>query len=363
MQESRDEGLSLDTVLYLAEGGTATIGDCAVGDRIMGADGKPTLITGKSGIFDTPMYELLLKDGRKLKVSDHHLNQVWLKTFHSNSAIPPTYTEATLTTRELLNRTLIRIDFKGHRRPLVWIQFCQPLELADNTDQLIDPYTVGLLIGDGSMNAKATGQVPVVLTAHEDDWRIYEREIPYPLGKAYRSKLNPSTIARTVCDINTFVSMLGLSTHGNDKRVPDVYLYGSVAQRLALLQGLMDSDGTCTAEGKCFFSSNSRILVDQVMSLVRSLGGQASLNTRGKGGEMKHPKAYLRLYLPLFRLPRKLVRQRPPRDDKMALLQINLIPNEPSQSIAVDNSERQFVAGDFVRTHSSAPGLSRIFLL
>ena len=363
MHESSAEGLSLDTVLYLAEGGSVTIGDCAVGDRIMGADGKPTTITGKSGIFDTPMYELLLKDGRKLKVSDDHLNQVWLKTFHSNLAVRPTYTEATLTTRELLDRNLILIDSYRHRRPLVWIRFCQQLEFAGNTDQLIEPYTVGALIGDGSMNGKAAGQVPAVLIAHEDDWPTYEREIPYPLGKAYRGKRSPRVISRTIRDINAFVSVLGLSTHGNYKRIPDVYLYGSVAQRLAMLQGLMDTDGTCTVDGKCFFSSNSRVLVDQVMFLVRSLGGQASLNSRGKGGEIKHPKAYLRLYQPLFRLTRKLVRQRPPRDDKMALLQINRIPDEPSQSIAVDNAERQFVAGEFVRTHSSAPGLSRILLL
>jgi hypothetical protein len=343
--------LSLDTTLYLAAGGTATIGDCAVGDRIMGADGDPATITAKSGIFHTPMYELVLRDGRRLKVCDDHLNQVRLKRFNSNSAIAPTYTEATLTTRALLSATLIWMDSRGLKRPLVWIENCRALEFPENRDILIDPYTVGLLLGDGSMNGKATGQVPVVLTAHEDDWAIYEKEIPYPFGKEYRDKRRPSTITRTILGINIFVSMHGLSSHGNDKKVPEEFLYGSVAQRLALLQGLMDSDGTVSPDGKAFFGSNSRHLIADVMFLVRSLGGQASWNSTGRTGGHK---AYLRMEQQMFRLPRKQARHRPLRRWMQPILAINPIPDEPSQCIALDNAHQQFAAGEFVRTHDSS---------
>ena len=184
---------------------------------------------------------------------------------------------------------------------------CKLVAYPENRDQLIDPYTVGVLVGDGSMNGKATGDVPVVLVAHEDDWPTYEREIPYPLGKVYRGKRNLKVIARTVCDINVFVSMNGLSSYGDDKSVPEDYLLSSVQQRSALLQGLMDTSGSCSEDGEATFSSNSRRLVEDVMSLVQGLGGQSFWISTGKTASFE---ASLRLDMPMFRLPRKLERQR-----------------------------------------------------
>jgi LAGLIDADG-like domain len=119
--------------------------------------------------------------------------------------------------------------------------------------------------------------------------------------------------------------------------------------RNAPLQGLMDSDGTVSPDGKAFFSSNSRPLMEDVMFLVRSLGGQASWNSTGKTGGHK---AYLRLEQQMFRLPRKQIRHRPLRRWMQPILAINPIPDEPSQCIAVDNADQQFAVGEFVRTHS-----------
>ncbi len=326
------KALSLDTPLFLAAGGTTTIGDCQVGDRIMGADGKPTTITRKSEIFHKPMYALTLQDGRRLKVSEDHLNQVHVKRFPSERTFSKyELTEQTLTTKELLELPLFATDPEGSQRPLIWVENTKPMEWPENQDILIDPYTVGVLIGDGSMNGKAAGNVPVVLTAHEDDWPVLERE---------------------------FVSMHGLDTHGSEKRVPAEFLYGSVAQRLALLQGLMDTDGTCTTDGKSSFCSASRGLVEDVMWLARSLGGEA--RWIGKGNDRAF-QCSVRIGQPLFRIPRKLERQRPPRNDKMAIVSIERIADEPSQCIAVDNDERQFAAADFFRTHNTGLRGTKIF--
>ena len=353
------KALSLDTPLFLSQGGTTTIGDCQVGDRIMGADGKPTTITRKSEIFNKPMYRLTLQDGRQLKVSEDHLNQVHVKRYLSDRTFSKyTLTEQTLTTQELLKLPLFAVDPKGSQRPLVWVENTKPMEWPENQNILIDPYTVGVLIGDGSMNGKAAGNVPVVLTAHEDDWSVFEREIPYSLGKVWRDKRNPATISRTVQGINQFVSMHGLDTHGSEKRVPSEYLYGSVAQRLALLQGLMDTDGTCTSDGKSSFCSASRGLVEDVMWLARSLGGEARWMDKGNARAFQ---CSVRIDQPLFRIPRKLQRQRPPRNDKMAIISIERIADEPSQCIAVDNNERQFTVADFFRTHNTGLRGTKIF--
>jgi len=353
------KALALNTPLFLAQGGTTTIGECQVGDVIMGADGKPTKITKKSEIFHKPMYELKLQDGRTLKVSEDHLNQVHIKRYKSERTFSSySLIEKSMTTEELIKEPLFATDPKGSQRPLVWVQNTKPMEWPENQDILIDPYTVGALIGDGSMNGKTTGQVPVVLTAHEDDWPIYEAEIPYDLGKVYRDKRNPKTISRTVKGINTFVSMHGLDVHGSQKKVPDEYLFGSIAQRLALLQGLMDTDGTCTKDGKSSFCSASKALVEDVMWLVRSLGGEARWMNKGNTRAFQ---CSIRLDQPLFRIPRKLERQRPPRNDKIAIVSIERIEDEPSQCIAVDNDERQFAADDFFRTHNTGLRGTKMF--
>lgn len=353
------KALSLDTTLYLAEGGTTSIGECSIGDLIMGADGRPTRITAKSVVFDKPMYALKLQDGRTLKVSEDHLNQVHIKQFKSARTFSSyTLSEKTLTTSELLKLPLFAQDPRGNRRPLIWIEHTKAMNWPENENVLLDPYTVGVLIGDGSMNGKTAGNVPVVLTAHEDDWPHFEQEIPYGLGTPYRDKRNPSTISRTVLRINHLVSAHGLDTHGNDKRVPEAFLFGSIEQRLAVLQGLMDTDGTCTLNGKPSFCSASKGLVEDVMWLVRSLGGEARWVNKG------NTRAYqcsVRLNEPLFRLPRKLERQRCLRNDKMAIVAIQTIEAELSQCIAVDNAERQFAAGDFVRTHNTGLRGTKIF--
>ena len=206
----------------MANGGVTTIGACSVGQAILGADGLPTTITQKSEVFNKPMYQLTLDDGRALKVSEDHWNQVWVKEFKSEKTFSShTLTEVTLSTLELLEQPLFAEDLNGSKRPLLWVQNIEPMQFSENTNLLLDPYTVGLLLGDGSMNCKSSGNVPVVLTAHKDDWETYCKEIPYELGKAYVDKRNTNVVCRTIVGINRFVSAHGLSVHGNDKRIPE----------------------------------------------------------------------------------------------------------------------------------------------
>lgn len=351
------KALALDTVLYLACGGVTTIGDCSVGDKILGADGLATTITKKSEVFRKPMYKLLLDDGRSLKVSEDHLNQVHIKKFKSAKTFSShTLSEKTLTTLELLAQPLHAQDPNGSLRPLVWVENIRPLVLPHNDDLLIDPYTVGLLLGDGSLNPKASGNAPVVLSAHMDDWPTYESHIPYKLGKVYKKD---NVVSRTIIGINHLIASHGLNKHGDHKAIPEDFLFSSVAQRLALLQGLMDTDGAVSRDGKPSFSSNSKLLVEGVMWLVRSLGGTARWVSTGKP---THFRALLRLDMPLSRLPRKAERQKSNMSNFVSISAIVPIPTEPSQCIAVDNDERQFVAGvDLVRTHNTGLRGTKIF--
>ncbi len=358
------KALALDTLLF-TETGITTIGACAVGDVIYGPDGQLTRITKKSEVFHKPMYEIRLKDGRSLRASEDHLNQVWVKTFQSNLANPPLWEEKTLSTSELLAMPLYKQQTrkadrhsKGYvtERPLVWVENTQALAYPKK-DFPVDPYVVGLLLGDGALAPKAKGKSGVRLVGHKDDWMTYRNEIPYPLGKIQIDNRNANVITHTLLGMQNAIDALGMNCHGDFKEIPYTYFFGSIPQRQALLQGLMDTDGTVTLQGKTSFTSNSKRLCDGVASLVRSLGGSASV----RKCSAKAFQVHIRLNMPMFRLARKLDRQRYNKSNLVAIDSINRIADEPSQCIAVDNEDRQFLTDDYFRTHNTGIRGTKIF--
>src|ERR1044071_10306138 len=77
-------------------------------------------------------------------------------------------------------------------------------------------------------------------------------------------------------------------TYSSTKFIPDLYLYNSADVRIALLQGLLDTDGgpvrqegrTCRIQ----YVTTSERLKDDVVFLVRSLGGVAHWRKRVSEG-------------------------------------------------------------------------------
>lgn len=345
------KALSLDSRLY-TETGFSTIGECKVGDRIFGADGQLTTITQKSEVFHKPMYEIGLIDGRTLKVSEDHINAVIHKESPANKR---KYVKKNLTTKELLDLDLQYIRTTSWtngrtrtvRENLLFIENCEPLQYSVK-DLLIDPYVLGLLLGDGSMRANGS----VILHTHKDDWTEYKKHILYPLGKPYRDKRNPNIISCAIKGLSQKIRDLNLVGHGDTKFIPQQYLMGSIEQRQALLQGLMDTDGTIgprKINPVTSFCSNSVKLVQGVAALVMSLGGNVFFGQTGK----KAYRVQIKLNMSVFRLPRKKQHEKFNRCNRVAIKHIKAIPLEPSQCIAVDNEERQFITSNYTRTHNT----------
>lgn len=343
------KALSLFTKLH-SESNDLTIGNCKVGDTIIGANGKPCIITHKSEVFNKPMYRITLKDKRYITVSDDHINSVVKKVITPGGKRHLEHIN--LTTMELLNEQLVLTKKHTPTKPnhsgvsstsLLFIENTREIEYTPKKFSL-DPYTLGVLLGDGSMN----GNQPVRASGNLDDLKILESYIPYTFGKYNHDKRTKSVYSVGIKGLQTIVKDLGVNTHGDVKAIPGEYFLGAIPQRLALLQGLMDTDGTISKTGRTTFCSNSKELVLGVMRLCRSLGGKATM-TRNR-------KAYLtELWLnkELFKLPRKLCRQKYDRDTKTAIVSIDKVEVEPSQCIAVDNEEHQFIVDDYVRTHNT----------
>lgn len=343
------KALSLDTRLYSTDGYT-TIGTCKVGDSIYGPDGQLAKITAKSEVFHKPMYELVLEDGRSLKVSEDHINSVLVNTAPNGKA---QWEAKDLTTKELLKFGWIHTK-KGNKKHkgtsskcILKVQNTLPLVYPEK-NLSVDPYTLGLILGDGSIKKNASG---IVITGDKQDTDYYRKQIPYTLGRDYSDKRRPNVITFAVKGINQPIRDLGLSVHGNDKFIPEEYFFGSVEQRLALLQGLLDTDGSVFGSGRITFVSASHKLTNDVARLVRSLGGKAKIQVT------KSNAFHIEIWVGInpFQLPRKAQRYIPNRRhwDNCNVVDISRIADEPSQCIAIDNESHQFLAGEYFRTHNT----------
>ena len=344
--------LSLDSPLY-TDSGQITIGMSKIGDKIYGPNGQLTTIINKSEVFHKPMYELLLEDGRKLKVSEDHINSVIINTNPNNTI---RWEDKNLTTKELLQQSLVhtKLGNKNHRgtssKHLVFVRNTTPLNYTEKILP-IDPYTLGLILGDGSIKKKASG---ITITSLEEDYLEMMVHVPYELGQPYLDKRTTAVVSWAVKGINRQIRDLNLAVHGDDKFIPNEYFIASPLQRLALLQGLMDTDGSCFGSGRMTFSTNSPKLAEDTARLIRSLGGKAHIQYLANG---RPQFTVVELWMSLcpFKLSRKAKRFIPNRRnwDRVALISITPIPQEPSQCIAVDNEDHQFLSGEYFRTHNT----------
>ena len=346
--------LSLDTQLF-TDNGITTMGNVKVGDKLLGACGKLCTVTEKSEVFYKDMYEIVLKDGRSLKVSEDHINSILYRRNNYRNGSP--YEHMNITTDELLKLPMWKENPKtGHKTPRIWIENIRPLEYTEKELE-VDPYTLGLWLGDGYYHTK---DYSAKLTAHKEDMKFYEKVIPYEFG--YKDEQN-NCVTTTIKGLGAKLRKLDLDgCKAPDKFVPETYKYGSIQQRIDIISGLIDSDGTVREGNKgAAFVSTSKQLADDVIALVRSIGGIAY---HSKPYDIVSTGVYNRnhiLYrvnikcnLVLSKLPRKADKwSKKQRCKKVAITDIRKIETEPSQCIAIDSDLREYVAGSYIRTHNT----------
>ena len=296
--------------------GFRPIGSLRVGDLVIGRNGLPTPVLGVYPQGRKEIYRVTTQDGASALCCGEHL---WTVATREDTRAGRT---RTLETREMIGNLR-----RGHvhRYELPLIEIAQ----LERRDVPLDPYALGLLLGDGCTTTSTTPSFctadPRLALALEDaldgiEVRHKDR-YDYVLhhtngGRGGLRIANPVTVA---------IRELSLAGKRSDEKfVPENYLNNSAAVRLHLLQGLLDSDGgpvtqrgrTCRVQ----YSTTSPRLRDDVTFLVRSLGGMAYLRTRpaagraagrANGRDVRHRSdAYvLDIRLPVgfhpFRLPRK----------------------------------------------------------
>jgi phosphate starvation-inducible PhoH-like protein len=260
--------------------GFRLIGSLRVGDLVIGSDGFPTPVLGVYPQGRREVFRVRAQDGASTVCCGEHLWAV--ATRDDRRRGKPL---RVLETREMVGE-LRAAHYHRFELPLI----SRPVEFLPREVPL-DPYALGLLLGDGSLSAKQTGfstTDPELIFALEQGIEGIELR--------YRSRFNyyvrPTGGGQGVRVRNpVLVSLreLGLAgTRSTSKFVPESYLYNSASVRLALLQGLLDTDGgPVTQEGRTCrvqYVTTSPRLRDDVVFLVRSLGGVAYWRTRPAAG-------------------------------------------------------------------------------
>lgn len=359
LQTGRGKAQPLDAWIKIP-GGWSTMGQMQVGTTITAKDGTPTKVTAVYPQGKKEIFKITFQDGRSTECCGEHL---W-KVYYINTQ--PHLRWRVVDTHEVLR--LISMP-----NPRVYVDL---LDAEDGPDVNVplDPYLLGLFLGDGHIS-----DVKLMMST-PDDFIIseIERLLPDTLKISRRNKHDVDIVKTNRLERNAYIEafrLMGLTGKlSYDKYIPEEYMHGSVAQRLALLQGLLDTDGTVGKGGTVSFSTTSKELADQVQYLVRSLGGMASIGLKFptytyKGVKKNGRDAYqvnIRHKAPstLFRLPRKKERT----DDngqyndslKLRVTSVEAAGVKEAQCISIDHPDKLYVTDQFIVTHNTFCALSGI---
>lgn len=368
------KALALDTEIPTPDG-WKQMKDICVGDYIFGKDGKPHKVIGESEIFSKPMYEVQFEDGEVIKASADHIWTVQTKDSRRTSRripkrkmIKPDLRETggwfdTTTAEMAKDYKYTRPDGAGseykYRVPMNG-----PIEYPEK-DLPIDPYTLGVWVGDGT---SSSCNVTCSDADKDEMMALLQKEGHICRWRPHKDRAGTITIDSTDGQNggkkNPFLEALRPLNLIKNKHIPEIYLHASVEQRLALLQGLMDTDGTCEKAGQCVFTQKDKRIAESVMELAASLGIKAKMRERnvacnGKPcGKAYYVSFFTDKSFPCFRLKRKAERLKDslaPRMKAKSIVRIAPIPNEPSKCIAIDSEDHLYLAGrHYTVTHNTS---------
>lgn len=341
--------------VYKAKGGTKNIGDVKVGDRIIGGDGKPTNVVGVYPQGSLKLFRVKFSDGRSVLCCDEHLWTVFDYQAKEWKTLPL----KEIKKRYRFKRTM-KID--GSERTVLnyYIPVSKSLNFDVNLKPFIDPYLLGLWLGDG--NSSQTRITTV-------DEEIVDYLKKYAEDNGYKIKrYEDITYSLTRNRDNYFLKCLQKYNLIGNKHIPEECFLWSEKDRLSLLQGLMDTDGTINKSGGdiSFVSANS-LLFENVHRLCLELGihchievGRVGSYLKKDGNHNTFNKISLFTDKEIFRLKRKLSRMdlkpRKSRFNRYSRVGIEEISEERVDEaicIRVDNEDSLFLTTNCVVTHNT----------
>jgi len=382
-----------NTPILMFDGSIKMVQDVQEGDLLMGDDSNPrTVLSLARGVDE--MYDIIPNKGEKYTVNKEHIlclkntkkkpwveirmangikrfDVKWWQNNKENSKVCNSINEANefIENIKKVHQDIVEISvkdyltqnknfkhhFKGYR---VAIDFPEK-EVA------IDPYLIGYWLGDGTSNgSQITSQDSTVLHYFANNlpkYNLYLTKIKDKYGygiSGYSGKV----------DSNIFLSTLKNLNLRNNKHIPDIYKINSRKNRLKLLAGLIDSDGSLCID-KCNFDivQKSEKMIDDIIYLCRSLGFSCYKSKQKKGCWYKNKYVendYYRIVIsgntneiPTL-IPRKVANVRKQVKDVLVTgIKVQHVGRDKYYGFTLDGNNR-YVIGDFTVTHNTISALN-----
>ncbi len=359
--------------------GWVRMGDIKLEQLIVTPDGGTTNVKGIYPQGEVDIYRIYFEDGRWADCGLEHLWKVYW----------PHWGEEDGGKWRVLTLSQILEHMKSHTKSnnRLSIQLIEP-EIKEDINLPIDPYLLGAFLGDGNLS---TSQLRFTTA---DTWMVDEinRLLPDEVELTHSSKYDYNVVRKnrnygkptSSKFLQAFKDLNIKGCRSWEKFIPNQYMNASSNQRLALLQGLMDTDGSVETprlckdgvtqkHGQIEYCTTSLQLAYQIQELVRSLGGMCKLSERYthytyKNEKLKGRLSY-RLYIRLkdrssaFRIPRKKeltqIGDYKYQDSlKLGIRSVEFIKRAEAQCIEVDHPDHLYITDNYVVTHNTVTALS-----
>ena len=299
-----------DTEVLMYDRSVRKIKDIHIGDKVLGPDGTPRTVLDECEGVDK-MYRIHSGTG----CDDQIVNSRHKIYYTEYNHFKKTYTDKLATPLELMKEDLHKSYIKQNR----YLKRVYPTDNNVSSNLLLDPYYLGLWLGDGFTNSPAIINEDIEVIKWLSEYAesngmtttiLSDKNVPiiYLKNKAYNHK-NP------IKDTLQYYGIL------NRKDIPDDYLHGSVEDKLQLMAGLIDTDGYFSKRDRIYTFSqceSRKHIVDKLAFIARSLGFKCSLHmykTAGTkhicGNKSTCQNTYtLRIIDGLYDIPCKIARKK-----------------------------------------------------
>lgn len=361
------KAIPTDTIIPTPNGAKKA-GNIQIGDLLFDRNGNSTKVIGVYPQGQKQVYRLTFGDGRTAKCCNEHLWSIHKATWKDKNQFK------TMSVNELLKEKLIN----SSRSAQFYIPVAKAVQYSTKK-YTIPPYVIGAFLGDGCtmQNTYLTlssenNEIPNhILELLEGD-SLYQNPANFNWNFIKNGqKLSTNILPSEVCQ------------YSYNKTIPQEYKYGDIEQRLELLRGLMDTDGSITKDSRdnhkntaiIRFASTSLQLIKDVQEVLGSLGYISSISEDNRPEKYTYKTCYnLIVSMPnsekykLFWLPRKkeialLIKDMPQHRDytRTSIRKIEDLGYQTEMvCFEVENSEHLFLMNDFIVTHNTRTLIGRI---
>lgn len=332
--------------------------DIQLGDSLIDGLGKECKVIGIYPQGIQPVYKVTFSDRTSTLCS---LDHIWRVGWYSNKQATVKWDDLTL--KEIMKRGL-----KKKNNTSGW-KFRIPIPKINcwNNSVPIDPYLLGVLLGDGNLGSSSNIKVSLYEKDIFNKIKIILNNLGYDLHLCdNKSEIKDYSI---VCSTETkgfinYINNLDIRCRSIEKHIPQEYLFTTFENRIKLLQGLFDTDGYIDSHNNFIFTTSSPKLSEDFAFLVRSLGGTDTIVEKPSG--YKHNGYYIQChnhfnhYIKFdndFEFCASIKHKKRIKNKQNAplrrIINIEYVGEEECQCIAVDSLDSTYMTNDLIVTHNT----------